>query len=105
MAPCPVPKSAKPMFFETTISGPHKGLRGSLLRSENASSGALACGKVFVQDASRKVAVLRAVSIGIRKSVVFFVFLGKNSSVWGLAPWRKEIVGKYESQEEGQGER
>ncbi len=30
MAPCPVPISAKPSYFETTIRGPHKGLRGHL---------------------------------------------------------------------------
>ena len=50
MSPCPVPKSAKLTFFETSIDGPHKGLRGSLLQFENASFGALACGNVFLMD-------------------------------------------------------
>ena len=76
MAPCPLPKSAILVFFQPSIDGPHKGLRGSLLRFENASSDAMACGNVFLMD---------AFLIGDRtgwhpseiKEVVFLVFFGK----------------------------
>ena len=60
--------------FETCIRGPQDGPRGPFLRFENASSNALACGKVFLQEMASKVAVLRAVSIKKLESVSVRVF-------------------------------
>ncbi len=71
VAPFSVPRSAKQRFFETTIRGPQKGPGGSLVRFENASSGALACGNVFSARTVRKVAI--AV---VRKEPIYNVRFG-----------------------------